>query len=281
MEETFDPGYGEEPWATLVASAPGPDVYPPADFRSEWGPIFHRGRLDGSARVLVIGQDPGPQESYVRRILTGEAGQRAQGFLAKLGITRSYVAINCFLYSIASQHGGEAHAAGPAIASYRNRWLDAIATSSPLEATIAFGHLADGAFQQWRGTPGGAHYRGAYAHLTHPTAPDSGGHTATARKQLMAAMLANWNGGLDQLQPAIAHPDTTPSPGRYGAALAPGDLVEIPAADWPAGLPAWMRTLEGWAGRGKGSDYDANRATLTIVIPPDLRPWTAPAPPGP
>jgi hypothetical protein len=34
-------------------------MYPPSQFRVEWGPIFHRGRLDGSVRVFVIGQEPG------------------------------------------------------------------------------------------------------------------------------------------------------------------------------------------------------------------------------
>ena len=48
--------YVAEPFASLVAGYPGDDVSPPADFRTEWGPVFHRGRLDGSARVLVLGQ---------------------------------------------------------------------------------------------------------------------------------------------------------------------------------------------------------------------------------
>src|SRR5262249_60579276 len=100
MTHPFDPGYGNEPFQTLCADYPGTDVYPPERFRIEWGPIFHRGRLDGSARVLVIGQDPAQHESIVRRILVGEAGRRLQGFLAKLGITRSYVLINTFLYSV-------------------------------------------------------------------------------------------------------------------------------------------------------------------------------------
>src|ERR687889_1757315 len=95
----FDPGYGAEPFRTLVESAPGAEAYPPDAFRLEWGPIFHRGRLDGSARVLVIGQDPAAHEAIARRILVGEAGQRAQGLLARLGIDRSYVFVNTFLYS--------------------------------------------------------------------------------------------------------------------------------------------------------------------------------------
>src|SRR4051795_2183395 len=111
----FDPGYVDAPFAALAAEPPGTDVYPAKDFRTEWGPIFHRGRLDGSARILVLGQDPAANETFVRRILVGVAGQRAQGFLAKLGITRSYVFINTFLYSVYGQQGGEKHRNDPAI----------------------------------------------------------------------------------------------------------------------------------------------------------------------
>src|SRR6266508_128723 len=73
MPHLFDSGYNRKPFSTFAATYPGPDVYPPKDFRVEWGPIFHRGRLDGTARVLVIGQDPGSHESIARRILVVEA----------------------------------------------------------------------------------------------------------------------------------------------------------------------------------------------------------------
>ena len=49
MAASFDEGY-RRPYDRLVREAPGDDVYPQAAFRTEWGPIFHRGRLDGSAR---------------------------------------------------------------------------------------------------------------------------------------------------------------------------------------------------------------------------------------
>src|SRR4029450_5283104 len=88
------------PFDVLVADYPGEDVYPSADFRTEWGPIFHRGRLDGSARGLVLGQDAGHPAAISLRILVGEAGQRVQGLLARLGIRRSYVMVNTFLYSV-------------------------------------------------------------------------------------------------------------------------------------------------------------------------------------
>ncbi len=41
-----------------------------------------------------------------RRALVGETGRRAQGFLAKVGITTSYVMVNTFLYSVYGQSGG-------------------------------------------------------------------------------------------------------------------------------------------------------------------------------
>ena len=45
----FDPGYGQEPFRTLVQDVTDSTVFPTRDFRTEWGPVFHRGRLDGSA----------------------------------------------------------------------------------------------------------------------------------------------------------------------------------------------------------------------------------------
>ena len=89
MAHQHCPGYNEAPFDALVADYPGVDVYPAKDFRVEWGPIFHRGRLDGSARVLLLGQDPATHESISRRILVGEAGQRTQGLLARIGIDTS------------------------------------------------------------------------------------------------------------------------------------------------------------------------------------------------
>src|SRR6476660_9991641 len=109
MPLAFDPGYRQQPFLDLCADYPDATVYDPRDFRVEWGPIFHCGRLDGSARVLVIGQDPAQHETIVRRILIGTAGRRTQGFLAKLGINLSYVMINTFLYSVYGKGGGEKH----------------------------------------------------------------------------------------------------------------------------------------------------------------------------
>ena len=152
MPHPFDPGYVAEPFLTLCADYPEGDVYPASQFRLEWGPIFHRGRLDGTARVLVIGQDPAQHETVVRRILVGEAGRRVQGFLAKLGIERSYVFINTYLYSVYGSVRASVRK-GPGLIDYRNRWIGALLATGRIEAVIALGTAADEAWKFWRATP--------------------------------------------------------------------------------------------------------------------------------
>ena len=58
-------------------------------------------------KLLVIGQDPAQHETIGRRALIGTAGRRVQGFMAKIGITSSYVLLNTFLYSVYGQGGGD------------------------------------------------------------------------------------------------------------------------------------------------------------------------------
>ena len=205
MPTAFDPGYGEEPFRSLVASYPGAVAYPADGFRLEWGPVFHRGRLDATARVLVIGQDPAQHETIARRILVGEAGHRLQGFLFKLGIDRSYVMVNTFLYSV---YGSASKNAGATrIATYRHKWLDAVFAHEPIEAVVALGTLADKAWLKWAATPDGQVVLARLPHITHPTAPESG----AAKNQgnhaaLITKMLANWNEGLQALSPASRTP---------------------------------------------------------------------------
>src|SRR5262249_53566266 len=204
----FDAGYGADPFRGLCENYPDEAIYPAADFRVEWGPIFHRGRLDGSARLLAIGQDPSHNENVVRRILVGEAGRRAQGFFAKLGITRSYVMVNTFLYSIYAPTAGATHQNDPKIIAYRNLWLDALIVGRQIEAVVAFGSLADAAWHKWKSTPHGAATSVAYAHVTHPTQPESSsGHDPVKLAAATKAMLVNWNTAIAGLRPAITHPD--------------------------------------------------------------------------
>jgi hypothetical protein len=245
----FDPGPCAEPFATLCREYPGPAVYPPADFRLEWGPVFHRGRLDGTARVLVIGQDPAEHEVIGRRILLGTAGHRTQGFLARLGIEHSYVMINTYLFSVYGQTGNR-HKNDAPIVAYRARWLDAIFSSGSIEAVVALGTLADHAWQTWRAGATGLPATLAYEHITHPTQPNSAsGGDAAKRGRLETTLLANWSAAVGRMNPAITHKDRNVGPQGYGTRFTPGDLNAIPPEDLPAGSPAWMSTDPGWANR--------------------------------
>lgn len=280
MVHSCCPGYSTEPFATLVAEYPGESVYPIADFRTEWGPIFHRGRLDGTARVLLIGQDPAAHEAISRRILVGEAGQRVQGLLAKIGITDSYVMVNTFLYSVYGQSGGERHAHDPAITAYRNRWLDALLVGTEVTAVVALGRLAKLAFVDWAktqpATAGGLHL----AAIRHPTYPESAARASgKALAGTTASLLADWNEHLPGLAAAVS-PDASPDgpagatafPQKYSQQWSDGDLVAIPERDLPAGCPPWWCDLQDWAVRA-GTTTSEKRATIMVAVPETWRSW--------
>jgi len=266
MPHPFDPGYFEEPFLTLVEEYPEADVYPPGQFRVEWGPVFHRGRLDGSARLLVIGQDPAQHETIVRRILVGEAGRRLQGLLAKLGITNSYVLVNTFLYSVYGNVKASTRR-DPRLIAYRNRWLDALLVGTQVEAVLSLGTTADEAWQLWKATPAGATSSIGHAAVTHPTQPESSSKGDKAK--LAAAtqkLLQSWNTGLQVLAPFVAHPDVPRPLVPYGSTWAEGDRLPMTEIDFPAGLPPWMHEQDGWAMRA-GKDDLAKRRNITITVP--------------
>jgi hypothetical protein len=265
MPHRFDPGYHDEPFRTLVQDYPAEEVYPPSQFRVEWGPIFHRGRLDGSARVLVIGQDPAQHETIVRRILVGEAGRRLQGFLAKLGITRSYVLVNTYLYSVYGSVKSQV-ARDPRLVGYRNRWLDALIVGKQVEAVLTLGTAAAEAWAAWKATPTGQGVTLAHAAITHPTQPESSSKgDRTKLAQATKALLKNWNLGLQSLAPAIAHPDAPVPLVPYGETWGDGERPMVMEEDYPAGLPSWMHD-DGWAKR-QGADDVAKRRNITINVP--------------
>jgi len=268
MALSFDPGYISEPFLTLCDQAPGADVYPYSAFRTEWGPIFHRGRLDGSARVLCIGQDPAQHETVVRRILVGTAGHRSQGFFAKMGITRSYVLVNTFLFSVYGQRGGTKHIQDPLITQYRNQWISAVLTTSAIEAVVGFGGLADQAWQAFLTMPANAAFKKMpYAHVPHPTSPEGAGGTRAQISAAIKGMLVKWNQAIEKtLRPAIKHPDTPVAFVPYGAAFLKAELPFIPAFDLPAGTPSWMQGDSGWAVR-TGKTAALKRRTIQVEVP--------------
>jgi uracil-DNA glycosylase len=220
----FDPGPPPS-WEALFAAAPlaayeaRPDL-----FRIEFGPVFYRGRLDGTARLLVVGQDPSVNEVLAHRAFVGVSGQRLQGFIAKLAITRSYLMLNTFSYSIFGQFGGENEALShqDPLLSYRNSQFDKAAHENPLQAVVTVGTGAREAVDHWPGV--GSLPR---VHITHPASPD------------IKKLLQNWNAGLSSLRPIVSPDDGASTGPGYGETFVAGDIVPIPRGDLPFGLPRW------------------------------------------
>ncbi|MCA9522600.1 MAG: hypothetical protein KC609_16595 [Myxococcales bacterium] len=120
-------------------------------FRYTMGPLFYRGRLDGTARVLVVGQEGATDEAMVHRAFVGGAGQKIQNFLNSIGITKSYLMVNTFVYSIFEQFDPftkELAETGP-IKDHRNAILEKIYQENPIELIITVGSAAHGSVGVW------------------------------------------------------------------------------------------------------------------------------------
>src|SRR5215210_5886421 len=146
----FDAGPPQE-FAEIFARSPNYEPYK-ENFWYDWGPIFYRGRLDGSARVLCVASDPGPTERVALRTLVGDAGQRVQGFLARIGLTHSYLCLNAFAYALFPSRSPQAFRMlrDPAHLAWRNGLFDAV-RSPELQAAVAFGENAQEAVRLWEG----------------------------------------------------------------------------------------------------------------------------------
>lgn len=246
-QRAFDPG-PPPAWEAFFAAAPLAyyEQHPAQRFRLDFGPVYYRGRLDDTARVIVVGQDPSTNELLAHRIFIGRSGQRVQGFLAKLGLTRSYVMLNTFLYSVFGQFNAELRdiSLEAPVLGYRNAFLDRLAAENPVQAVVAVGNGAQHAVEHWPGS-------GAFPvfEITHPAAHDEG------------ALLANWNAALAGLR-ALVTPDDDgqADPLPYGQAFQEEDHPAIPTWDMPFGVPAWQ---------GIGGGHSHRDGDKQIV-------WTAP-----
>lgn len=232
---TFDSG-PTNTWLSAFHAAPL-DYYtnhPTKRFRFQFGPVYYRGRLDGTARVLVIGQDPSTNEILSQRTFVGLSGQRVQGLLTKLGVTRSYLMLNTFLFPVFGQFDTELKniSLEPTILTFRNQLLDKAKAENPLQAIITLGAAPKHAYDQWAGRPQIPAF-----FLTHPAASET-------------QVISDWNHDLQSMASTITpdgdgHPDTTP----YGTMFTDGDSVAIPDFDMPFGIPDWSRTGGGRSSR--------------------------------
>lgn len=230
MAVQFDPGPPEH-YARHFAAMPD---YAPFKqfFWYDWGPVFYRGRLDGSARILCIASDPGATERVVGRTLVGDAGQRVQGFLAKLGVTHSYLCLNAYSLALIPSEaaGGDDVLDAPDHKAWRNALYD-MAKTADVQAIIAFGVQAQRAAAKWPG-------KGATPlfNLPHPSSHDP------------VALANAWREAIAQLR-TIVPPDEAggASLPNYGEQIVEADYRSIPKRDLPFGLPnfvgddAWLR----------------------------------------
>ena len=246
----------------LCQKYPDDTVFKGSDgFRSLWGPIFYRGRANGKARLLVIGQDPAQTEAVTRRILSGQAGRRVQGFVEKLGYTQSYLMINAFLYGIYNQDMALPHLNDVDIQAYRQLWLEAAFEPGKIEAVVTFGTPAFNAWKAFTATPAGQSVlpRVQFHKALHPTADKPEG--PITRQEL----LSNWNVALQSLHATVQHPDVTRPLVPYGNDFTAGELPEIPSRDLPMGLQPWMRTTDFWA--SMSATPGTERANISIEVP--------------
>jgi uracil-DNA glycosylase len=203
-----------------------PDYLPYKDsFWFDWDPVFYRGRLDGSARLLCVASDPGPTERLVSRSLVGDAGQRVQGFFTKLGLTHSYLCLNAFIYALHPSHfySGKKILEDPQHTMWRNKVFNTL-TSSNLQAIVAFGSMAQIAVNLWEDKGDVPVFN-----VCHPS----------FREQ--EKLLLSWKEAILKLRSIV-----TPDQGdnivvpNYGNEFKEEDYSAIPKEDLPFGLPHWM-----------------------------------------
>ena len=227
-------------------------------FWYDWGPVFYRGRLNGSARLLGIASDPGPTERIVARTLVGDAGQRVQGFLSKVGLTRSYALVNAFAYALHPSRSWEAlpMLAEEAHLEWRNRLLDDI--SGPgLQAIVAFGGNAQRALELWPDHPDVP-----VLEIPHPSSRDA------------TELLTRWRDAVTALRTDVTpDADGDPTGPNYGSTFGEADYARIPKADLPFGTPAWFGD-DSWGRTGSPSHY--NSVARPSTDPDHALVWQAP-----
>jgi len=129
-------------------------------FRWQHGPMFFRGRLDGSAKVMVVGQEGAQDESLSHRSFTGGTGARVQYLLRFLGLDRSYLFLNSFVYPIFGQYTPDlrplAQDPRSPIAAHRNQIFDKAVAEGDVRLVIAVGRAAKESVATWIEEHGGS-----------------------------------------------------------------------------------------------------------------------------
>ena len=242
------------PAAEMAQSDPGPagsmkaimDATP--DYRVEvgdattfwyaFGPVLYRGRLDGTARVLGIASGCGPAEClpFARRALVGDSGQKTQGFLARLGLTRSYTLVNGFAVALRPSKktkGMKVLRENAAIRAARHALYDGLLAGGALQAIVAFGDVAHKAYDLWAAA-NPAVKDVPSVKVAHPAAIDRLGNGNDPA-------LKAWAKAITTLRSIVtADPDGDAS-ARTSATTSPRSTTRrIPRWDLPSAAPIYM-----------------------------------------
>lgn len=231
------------------------------NFWFDWGPVFYRGRLNGTARIMCVASDPGPTERIACRSLVGNAGQRVQGFLNKVGLTKSYVCVNGFAYALfpGKLSQGMKLLSQPDLLAWRNQ-LFKMLKKPKLQAIVAFGDVAKKAVQLWDGKG-----KVPVFETFHPSYHNNG-----AEGEMK--MLADWNRVVTALRTIVTPDDGAPvSLPLYGAKFKEEDYAAIPRIDLPFGVPDWFGDDKWFRKSGKMNSVSRpspdDRHTLTWKAP--------------
>lgn len=254
----YDPGPPRNrSWPRLFAETPnyrglGRALLRREAFRWHFGPMFYRGRLgDRQVKVLIVGQEGAQDESLAHRSFTGGTGARMQHLLNHLGIARSYLFLNTFVYPIFGQYTGELRALAQhpdsPIRRHRERIFDYLASRNDLHLAIAVGNAAKESLAAWvashggQASPGSLHEAQAgmisprlrMVGVVHPGAATGGG---------LADIIRDFKTALGRIE-SWSRDDPTwlpPDPGglRQPAAEYKYLSAPIPFGDFPYGL-AW------------------------------------------
>jgi uracil-DNA glycosylase len=121
--------------------------------------MFFRGRLDGSAKVVLVGQEGAQDESLSHRSFTGGTGARMQHYLRHIGLDRSYLFLNSFVYPIFGQYSDAlrplAQNSSSPITQHRNRILDKAVVDGDGRLVVAVGRAAKESIATWVRAHGG------------------------------------------------------------------------------------------------------------------------------
>jgi hypothetical protein len=203
-----------------------------------FGPVLYRGRLDGSARVLGIASDPGPAEClpFARRALVGDSGQKTQGFLSKLGLTRSYALVNGFAVALRPSQktkGLKALKENVAIRTARHALYNGLLAGGAVEAIVAFGDVAHQAYDLWAASNPAVASVPIFK-LAHPAAVDRDGTGNDAALKAWAKAVTTLRGLV------TADPDGDPGGPNFGDFFTEIDYVRIPRWDLPSVTPVYL-----------------------------------------